>query len=182
MKKGLQFWIVLCILFTAGIQIKSSAQTIVVNPDGTHSVILNAESAIATQVNPDGTHTTIFNHGNMKTIVNPDGSHSIMHHANTSMPMIVHPDGSHSVIFHANTNMPVIVNSNGSQSAVFHANANSPILENPVETQTQSARLVEPEMNNAPVRPARTETVQKIPPKPKIKKEKKKSISQYPDN
>ena len=51
------------------------AQTIV-NPDGTHSTVIN-NGPTKTIVNPNGTHSTVVNNGPTKTIVNPDGTHSI---------------------------------------------------------------------------------------------------------
>ena len=49
--------------------------TVVVNPDGTHSVAIQTGSNI-TVVNPDGTHSTGIQTGNITTIVNPDGTHT----------------------------------------------------------------------------------------------------------
>ena len=49
--------------------------TVVVNPDGTHSVAIQTGSNI-TVVNPDGTHSTGIQTGSSTTIVNPDGTHS----------------------------------------------------------------------------------------------------------
>lgn len=61
----------------------SQAQ-VVVNPDGSHSVVHG--SVI---VNPDGTHSTI--HGNV--IVNSDGTYSTIHG-----PVVVNPNGTHSIL------------------------------------------------------------------------------------
>ena len=52
-------------------------QTIVVNPDGTHSVVINNGNS-ATIVNPNGTHSTAIHNGNSSIIVNPDGTHSVV--------------------------------------------------------------------------------------------------------
>ena len=49
--------------------------TVVVNPDGTHSVAIQTGSNI-TVVNPDGTHSTGLQTGNIITVVNPDGTHT----------------------------------------------------------------------------------------------------------
>jgi hypothetical protein len=49
--------------------------TVVVNPDGTHSVAIQTGSNI-TVVNPDGTHSTGIQTGNIITVVNPDGTHT----------------------------------------------------------------------------------------------------------
>lgn len=50
---------------------------IIVNANGTHSTVINSGSNISTVVNPNGTHSTLINSGNIITIVNPDGSHSV---------------------------------------------------------------------------------------------------------
>ena len=44
--------------------------TVVVNPDGTHSVATNTGNS-TTIVHPDGTHTISINTGNSATKVNP---------------------------------------------------------------------------------------------------------------
>ena len=49
--------------------------TVIVNPDGTHSVAIQTGSNI-TVVNPDGTHSTGMLTGSSTTIVNPDGTHT----------------------------------------------------------------------------------------------------------
>ncbi len=50
-------------------------QTVVVNPDGTHSIAIQTGSNI-TVVNPDGSHSTGIQTGNNITVVNPDGTHT----------------------------------------------------------------------------------------------------------
>jgi hypothetical protein len=50
--------------------------TVLVNPDGTHSVAIQTGSNI-TVVNPDGSHSTGILTGSSTTIVNPDGTHTI---------------------------------------------------------------------------------------------------------
>ena len=49
--------------------------TVLVNPDGTHSVAIKTGNII-TEVNPDGTHSTGILAGSSTTIVNPDGTHT----------------------------------------------------------------------------------------------------------
>ena len=49
--------------------------TVLVNPDGTHSVAIQTGNII-TEVNPDGTHSTGILAGSSTTIVNPDGTHT----------------------------------------------------------------------------------------------------------
>ena len=92
------------------------AQTIQVNPDGTHTIIYDNGNT-STQVNPDGTHTIIFNNGNTSTQVNPDGTHTtIFHNGNTSIQ--VNPDGTHTIIYH-NGNTSTQVNPDGTQTRIF---------------------------------------------------------------
>ena len=49
--------------------------TVLVNPDGTHSVAIQTGSNI-TVVNPDGSHSAGIQTGNIITVVNPDGTHT----------------------------------------------------------------------------------------------------------
>ena len=71
------------------------AQSILVNPDGTHSVI-HDHGATSIVVNSNGTHSVVFNHGSTSIMVNPDGTHStILRHGNTGT--VVHPNGRHSI-------------------------------------------------------------------------------------
>lgn len=66
--------ILLCLL--CFMSLSAYAQhTVVVNPDGTHSVAIQTGSNI-TVVNPDGSHSTGIQTGNSTTIVNPDGTHT----------------------------------------------------------------------------------------------------------
>ena len=51
--------------------------TVIVNPDGTHSIAIN-NGTTSTIINPDGTHSTAIKNGNTTTIVNPDGTHSVV--------------------------------------------------------------------------------------------------------
>ena len=66
----------------------SHAQTILVNPDGTHSVIMDHGGGTSIQVNPNGTHTIIFNNGSTLTKVNPDGTHTIVSTPDSMKPPI----------------------------------------------------------------------------------------------
>lgn len=61
--------ILLCLLRL--VSLSAYAQTtVVVNPDGTHSIAIN-NGTTSTIVNPDGTHTVVLNNGNNATTVNP---------------------------------------------------------------------------------------------------------------
>ena len=71
------------------------AQSILVNPDGTHSVI-HDHGATSIVINPNGTHSVVFNNGSTSIMVNPDGTHStIVRNGNTGT--VIHPNGMHSV-------------------------------------------------------------------------------------
>ena len=114
--------LILLILSFVSLRIAVS-QSIIVNPDGTHSTIFHNGNT-STIVNPNGTHSPVFNNGNISTVVNPNGTHStIFHNGNTST--IVNPNGTTSTIFH-NGNISTVVNSNGTQSTIFH-NGNNPL-------------------------------------------------------
>ena len=66
--------ILLCLL--CFMSLSAYAQhTVVVNPDGTHSVAIQTGNNI-TVVNPNGTHSTGIQTGNNITVVNPDGTHT----------------------------------------------------------------------------------------------------------
>ena len=52
------------------------SQTVVVNPDGTHTTVIN-NGTTSIAVLPDGTHATTVTTGNIVTIINPDGTHSV---------------------------------------------------------------------------------------------------------
>lgn len=53
------------------------AQTVQVNPDGTHTVIHEGETTTV-EVNPDGTHSVIHHNKENSVRVNPDGTHTIL--------------------------------------------------------------------------------------------------------
>ncbi|HSF88604.1 MAG TPA: hypothetical protein VLA46_04255 [Saprospiraceae bacterium] len=121
---------VLAVAWMVLLQLPAFGQTILVNPDGTHSVILNSGSNTSVMVNPNGTHTVIFDNGNTQTWVNPDGTHSVMVHANTNMPVLVNPDGSHSVIVNAHSHTPVMVNPDGTHTQIIRS-GNTEVQINP---------------------------------------------------
>ena len=84
--------ILLCLL--CFMSLSAYAQhTVIVNPDGTHSVAIQTGSNI-TVVNPDGSHSTGIQTGNIITVVNPDGTHSTGLLTGSSTT-IVNPDGTH---------------------------------------------------------------------------------------
>ncbi|TDQ19039.1 hypothetical protein DFQ04_0856 [Algoriphagus boseongensis] len=72
------------------------AQSVIVNPDGTHSVI-HDHGNTQVIVNPNGTHSILLGTGNIKTLVNPDGTHSqLIDHGATKI--LVNPNGNHSIL------------------------------------------------------------------------------------
>ena len=66
--------ILLCLLCLMSLSAYAQ-HTVIVNPDGTHSVAIQTGSNI-TVVNPDGTHSTGILTGSSTTIFNPDGTHT----------------------------------------------------------------------------------------------------------
>ena len=101
--------------------------TVVVNPDGTHSVVINNGNT-STIVNPNGTHSTAIHNGNTTTIVNPDGTHSTAVQ-NGNISIIVNPNGTHSTAIH-NGNTTTIVNPDGAHSIAVHNGTNTVITNN----------------------------------------------------
>ena len=82
--------ILLCLL--CFMSLSAYAQhTVVVNPDGTHSVAIQTGNTI-TVVNSDGTHSTGILTGASTTIVNPDGTHSTAIHNGNDIT-IANPKG-----------------------------------------------------------------------------------------
>ena len=87
--------ILLCLL--CFMSLSAYAQhTVVVNPDGTHSVAIQTGNTI-TVVNSDGTHSTAIQTGNILTVVHPNGTHAtgILTGSSTT---IVNPDGTHTTV------------------------------------------------------------------------------------
>jgi hypothetical protein len=92
MKKRLVFSFLWCSIGIAQAQV-----SVVVNPDGTHSVVhQNGNTGVI--VNPDGTHSTLTQNGNTAIIVNSNGTHSIIPATNTNTMILVNPNGTHSII------------------------------------------------------------------------------------
>lgn len=59
-----------CVVITA------SAQSLVINADGTHSPVIQTGNTVVA-INPDGTHSVGMITGNMITVVDPQGRHSV---------------------------------------------------------------------------------------------------------
>lgn len=72
------------IFFLASVLLSLSltAQKVIVNPDGTHPVVIDNGNT-QTVVHPNGTHSTLIENGSTKSIVNPNGTHTpVIDHGN----------------------------------------------------------------------------------------------------
>ena len=97
--------ILICLLFS--VSLSAYAQNaVVINPDGTHSVIVN-NGSVSTVVNPDGTHSTAIMNGNSTTVVNPDGTHSVIVN-NGNVSTVVNPDGTHSTVIMTDNDATIV--------------------------------------------------------------------------
>jgi len=82
------------------------AQSVIVNPDGTHSVVID-HGVHKVIVNPNGTHSVAVGSGSSNILVNPDGTHSqIIGDGNTKI--IVNPNGTHSILFSQDDSQQVL--------------------------------------------------------------------------
>ena len=107
-----QLLVICCIMFVTDV----IGQTVVVNPDGTHSI---STGNIA--VNPDGTHSVVVNPnigpsvriGNSNIALNPDGTHSII-----VGNVAVHPNGTYSIVIDPNETLSPVTGSSGIKIAV----------------------------------------------------------------
>jgi hypothetical protein len=106
----------LTFLFITFISYGAFAQSVIVNADGTHSIIID-NGATKSIVNPNGTHSTIIDNGATKTIANPNGTHSIIID-NGATKTIANPNGTHSTIID-NGPTKTIVNPNGTHSIII---------------------------------------------------------------
>jgi hypothetical protein len=133
------------------------SQTIQVNPDGTHTVIINQGSK-SIQVNPDGSHTIILHNENTSAKINPDGTHSVIHHNNNTSTE-VNPDGTHTQIINYETHS-VVIHPDGSQTYV----ANPPPSP---ESKRKASKKVQAKLNENKVRnEAFNEHISKKPDSP----------------
>lgn len=67
----------LCIsIFLLTIGLRAVSQAVVVNPDGTHTVVVG-HGPTAIGINSNGTHSTVINHGGTLIVINPNGTHSV---------------------------------------------------------------------------------------------------------
>lgn len=118
---------VLVIFFFAMLSSGLYAQSVIVNADGTHSVILG-EGDNKVIVNPDGTHSVIMGSGTSRIMVNPDGTHSqIIGDGNSKI--IVNPNGTHSIVTTQGDFQRVLVHPNsGFQPFFFKKRGNKMII------------------------------------------------------
>tara|TARA_R110002020_G_scaffold436722_1_gene646871 strand:+ start:6504 stop:6887 length:384 start_codon:yes stop_codon:yes gene_type:complete len=93
------------------------AQSVIVNPDGTHSVVID-HGVHKVIVNPDGTHSVAVGLGTSNILINPNGTHSQII-GNRNSKIIVNPNGTHSILFSQN---------NSKQAAANPNSANQPII------------------------------------------------------
>ena len=101
---------ILVVLFFAMLSSGLFAQSVIVNPDGTHSVV-HDHGVHKVIVNPDGTHSVVVGLGTNNILVNPDGTHSqIIDHGNSKI--IVNPNGTHSILAKQGDFQKVMVRSN----------------------------------------------------------------------
>jgi hypothetical protein len=92
---------------------KAAGQTVIVNPDGTHTIVTG--NVI---VHPNGTHSVIHKAGDNSVIVGPDGRHTVvMGSKESGTKTIIHPDGRHSVMLSTGTNS-LIVNPEGTHTVI----------------------------------------------------------------
>lgn len=59
---------------------------IVVNLDGTHSLVISG-TTMSTILNPNGTTSQMFDHGPVSIVLNPDGTHSVVANIAGMQPM-----------------------------------------------------------------------------------------------
>lgn len=129
------------------------AQSVQVNPDGTHTIIINNGST-STQVNPDGTHTIIINNGSTSTQINPDGTHTqIINHGSSSTQ--INPNGTITNIVHNGTTSSTQFNPDGTITSIVHnGNISTPdgtisttVNHGTISTQTNTGANVNPVQN-----------------------------------
>ena len=124
--------ILLCLL--CFMSLSAYAQhTVVVNPDGTHSVAIQTGNII-TVVNSDGTHSTAIQTGNTITVVNSDGTHSTAIQTGNIIT-VVHPNGTHATGI-TSGNSTTIINPDGTHTTVIE-NGNDNTIAKPKGRKTR---------------------------------------------
>src|SRR5690242_17685819 len=80
-----------------------NGQTVIVNPDGTHTIVVGGEQPGTPKIiiYPNGLTSVVQTTGATTVVVDPDGRHRIL--VGTDQPgmpkILVNPDGTHSVIY-----------------------------------------------------------------------------------
>lgn len=108
---------ILVILFFAMLSSGLFAQSVIVNPDGTHSVVID-HGVHKVIVNPNGTHSVAVSSGTSNIVVNPDGTHSQII-GNGNSKIIVNPNGTHSILSTQGNFQRVIANPNSGYQPLF---------------------------------------------------------------
>jgi hypothetical protein len=100
------------ISFFIGMVCLVNGQTVVVNPDGTHTIVLG--SVI---VHPNGQHSVVHTTGAHSVVVGPDGRHTVIVGLDQpgSPKIVVHPDGRHSQVYSSGINT-LVVGPNGTHT------------------------------------------------------------------
>lgn len=93
------------------------AQSIIINPDGTHSVVID-HGVHKVIVNPNGTHSVAVSSGISNIIVNPDGTHSQIMGEGTSK-IIVNPNEPHSTVTTQGDSQRVLIHPNSGFQPFF---------------------------------------------------------------
>jgi hypothetical protein len=102
-----------------------NGQTVVVNPDGTHSVMIGSQQTGSPGiiVHSNGQHSVVHKTGTHSVVVRPDGGHSVMVGSDQpgSPKIIVHLDGKHSVM-HSTGAHSVVIGSDGAHCVMVNHN------------------------------------------------------------
>ena len=105
------FWLILILADV------SFAQQVIVNADGTHSIVHSTGNGAGVVVNPNGTHSTIHPTGSSTgVIVNANGTHSTFHSVGQNLKVIVNANGTHSTFYSTENNINSVLNPNSTRS------------------------------------------------------------------
>lgn len=156
-----------------------NAQTVIVNSDGTHSIVIG-NGPVKTIVNSSGTHSLLIDHGGItKTLVNANGTHSTIIDHGGATKTIINADGTHSMIIDHGGATKTIINANGTHSTLFDQ-------ERPDKTVESTSRTHLTANNNETARARKVVATKKIlnPPKkhaPVVKnRSTKKGVNPHP--
>lgn len=116
-------------LISVSMVCSAKAQSIIVHPNGTHSIGIN-HGTTTTVINPDGTHSIGINHGNTTTVVNPDGTHSVgVRHGSTTT--VINPDGTHSIGIDHGTTTTVVSPYRPRRTGIHHSTTGLQLFSKP---------------------------------------------------